>query len=120
MMLPEPADLYDVDFVAWTEHTAQALLHGRLTSELRQQVAGEIADMGKRDYREGRSRLVVLLAHVLKSLDRTERSSRSRHATIANQRTDLNTLLRQSPSLRPKLEGDLRGSVRGCAVSGGG
>ena len=66
--MSEPAELYDLDFVAWTEQTAQALLEGRLTSELRQQVAGEIADMGKRDYREGRSRLVVLLVHVLESL----------------------------------------------------
>jgi hypothetical protein len=98
--------LYDEDFVAWTEQAASAVLSGRLTPELREQVAEEILDMGKRDFREGRNRLVVLLVHVLKCLCQPGRRTRSWYGTISTQRTNLNTLLTQSPSLRPKLKAE--------------
>jgi hypothetical protein len=97
------AEIYDSDFVLWTERAAAALLSGNLTAELRSQLAGEIEDMGKREYREARSRLKVLLTHVLKCLYQPDRAGRSWYGTISTQRTDLNVLLEQSPSLRARL-----------------
>ena len=60
------ADLYDRDFAEWTRHNAELLRAGRASEADLEHIAEEIEDMGNRDRRELRSRLRVLLAHLLK------------------------------------------------------
>ena len=63
--------------------------------------------MGRRDKREIKSRFVVLLAHLLKWRVQVGFRSRSRSATIREQRYRVSDLLDEWPSLRPLI-----GSVR--------
>ena len=55
-------DLYDEDFLAWTEQTAALLRRARFTAIDIDHLAEEVEDMGKRDLREANSRLRVLAA----------------------------------------------------------
>jgi hypothetical protein len=98
---------YDEDFVAWTEAQAQALraaprVHNALDYE---QLAEEIADLGKRDLRELLSRLEVLCEHLVK-LDAAPNARPTAHwgRTVRDQRREIARLLEESPSLRAKLD----------------
>jgi hypothetical protein len=62
----EDTALYDWDFYAWTQSAAEDLRQGQLSEEDAQHVAEEVADMGKRDRRELRSRMTVLIMHLMK------------------------------------------------------
>jgi hypothetical protein len=96
---------YDVDFFAWTRRTA-ALLRSRRFDELdTEHLAEEVEDMGKRERRELGSRMVVLLAHLLKWAQQPERRSPSWEATIIAQRTEIDELLTDNPSLRSEVSG---------------
>ena len=59
--------------------------------------------MGKRQKSAVQSRLAVLIAHLLKWNCQPSKRSRSWQATIELQRSRIEKLLRQSPSLRPFL-----------------
>lgn len=91
---------YEVDFYAWTQTTAESICRGEFGEVDRKHVAEEIADMGKRDRREVRLRLTVLLTHVLKWQAQPELREKSTwRATIIEQRRQLALLFEDSPSL---------------------
>jgi hypothetical protein len=93
--------LYDEDFFRWTQETAELIRQRRFDEVDLDHVAEEIEDMGKRDHREVRSRLIVLLMHLLKWQLQPERREKSTWvATINEQRADLDLVLQDSPSLR--------------------
>lgn len=73
-------------------------------------LAEELEDMGKREKRALRSRTVVLLAHLLKYAHQPERRSPSWSGTIREQRKQLDELLHDSPSLKPRLIEELEDS----------
>lgn len=101
------AALYDTDFYSWTQRTA-ALLRTRCFDEIDvEHAAEEIEDMGKRDLKELNSRVQVLLSHLLEWQRQPDRRSPSWQSTIVTQRLEVDALLRQSPSLRPKLASEL-------------
>jgi hypothetical protein len=64
--------------------------------------------MGKRDRRELDSRVQVLLVHLLKWHLQPARQSRSWKATIVARRAEIDGLLRDSPSLRSRVAGELQ------------
>jgi hypothetical protein len=66
MAMKEAAPLYDRDFFEWTARNAQLLREGRFAEVDAGHLAEEIEDVGKRDRREVRNRLKVLLVHLLK------------------------------------------------------
>jgi hypothetical protein len=87
------ADLYEVDETAWLETMAELIQQGRF-AELDYAHLGEyLADMARRDRREVRSRLVVLLAHLLKWTYQVDQRTRSWRGTIIEQRQELQALL---------------------------
>jgi len=98
---------YEQDFYAWTQRTAELLRAGRFDEADIEHVAEEIEDMGRRDVRELSSRMQVLLAHLLKWQVQTDQRSASWRGTITAQRQELDSVLEQSPSLRPKLASGL-------------
>jgi hypothetical protein len=101
------ASSYDADFFEWTQRTAQFLREGRFDQLDIEPAAEEIADMGRRDFREICSRLDVLLVHLLKwKFQRPKRSS-SWRTTILTQRLEIERVLQQSPSLRPRLQREI-------------
>lgn len=95
---------YNTDFYAWTQQQALLLQSGQWNDIDVPNLVEEIASLGKQQRREMRSRLAVLLAHLLKWEYQPEKRSRSWLATIRVQRRDLLEWLQESPSLKPYLE----------------
>ena len=97
-------ELYDQDFFEWTARNARLLREGRLAEADIERIAEEIEDVGKRDQREVRNRLKVLLTHLLKWKTQPELrfldGGRSGWLdTIREQRSQLESIFEQSPSL---------------------
>ena len=101
------AATYDADFFAWTQRTA-ALLRARRFDEVDvENAAQEIEDMGRRDVRELNGRLQAVLAHLLKWQYQPQKRTASWQTTLLTQRSKIDVLLRDSPSLRAKLPEEL-------------
>jgi hypothetical protein len=98
------SELYERDFYEWAMANAALIREGRLDELDLENVAEEIESLGASQSRELRSRLRVLLVHLLKrELQPDKRDTRSWLTTIANQRDELDALLRQSPSLHSQM-----------------
>jgi hypothetical protein len=98
---------YDEDFYTWTMEQARLLRGGEFARLDIENIAEELESMGRSDKRQIESRLVALLAHLLKWQLQVGFRSRSWSATIREQRYRIGDLLDESPSLRPLI-----GSVR--------
>jgi hypothetical protein len=100
--------LYDSDFYLWTLNAAQQLRSGKLTADDLEHAAEELEDMGKRDRRELQSRMMVLVTHLIKWAAQPQlRETLTWLSTINEQRTQIDGVLEQSPSLRAFLVRDL-------------
>lgn len=106
------ATLYRTDYTQWAQRNAE-LLQARRFDELDiEHLLEELSDMGKSERQELESRLLVLLAHLLKweyqyrtLADRwREFDGRSWRATIVEQRQRLAMRLRKSPGLKSVLD----------------
>ena len=91
--------LYEIDETAWLEVMAELAASGRPEDLDLPNLSGYLADMARRDRREVFSRLVVLLAHLLKSAPQPDRMGASWRVTIREQRRELRQLL-ESQTLR--------------------
>ena len=92
--------LYDTDFFEWTVRNAELLRAGRVEEVDIEHVAEELEDMGKSQRRALESRLEVLLAHLLKWKHQPDGRGSSWKGTIRLQRSKIQKLLREMPSLR--------------------
>jgi hypothetical protein len=87
-------ELYETDFVLWTEKTAELLRQKNYDAVDWENVIEEIASMGKNDRRTVRSLLTRLIEHLLKlAYWESERERNARHwlGEIAIFRRDLET-----------------------------
>jgi hypothetical protein len=93
--------LYDRDFVEWCDDTV-AKLKARTFNDLDlEHLIEEIEGLSGRDRKEVQSRLRVLLARLLKRLYvRSPHNYNGWQNTIDEQRSELEILLEQSPSLQ--------------------
>ena len=96
---------YNDDFYAWTQHQAGVLREGAYHELDIENLAEEIESLGKRDRRELGSRLQVLVMHLLKWAHQPEARGASWRRTIRTQRLEIEDLLSDSPSLRPRVAG---------------
>lgn len=101
---------YDQDYYLWFTEQASILRNGMWRQVDVEHLAEELEDMGKREKRVLRSRTVVLLAHLLKYAYQPEQRSSSWKGTIREQRKQLESLLRDSPSLKATLLEELEDS----------
>ncbi|MEH2411124.1 DUF29 domain-containing protein [Nostoc sp.] len=102
-MTPIPksaAQLYETDFVAWTEKTVQLIRAGQFAQVDWDAVIEEIESLGRSDRRELKSRLEVLLQHLLKWHYQSSLRSGSWRNTIDKQRNRIADLLQESPRLK--------------------
>lgn len=92
--------LYETDFAVWLDYTAQLLREKRFHDVDLDHLIEEIEALSRRDKREIRSRLIVLLLHLLKYRYQPQNLSQSWLQTIAEQRRQLDLILEDSPSLK--------------------
>ena len=96
--------LYERDFFAWTQDQADALRRRSANEIDWENLLEEVESMGKQERGELRSRLIVLLTHLLKWRFQPERRSRSWMFTILEQREKAQLVIAESPSLQPQVE----------------
>jgi hypothetical protein len=95
---------YDTDFALWSRSQAR-ILRERLWDQLDvENAAEEMEDLSKREHRELRSRLRVLIMHLLKWDYQPAQRSGSWVATVIEQRAQIQDLLSDSPSLQQVIE----------------
>lgn len=109
--MSELSTLYESDYSAWAQRHAELLRAGRYAELDLDHLLEELSDMSKSERRELESRLLILLAHLLKweyqypmlSGRWREFDGRSWRVTIIEQRTRLAKLLKQAPGLQTLL-----------------
>lgn len=95
--------LYETDFYAWTQRQS-ALLRAEEFEQIDwNNLIEEIESFGRSQRQEIRSRLAVLIMHLLKLSYQPQRRSRSWRVTVMTQRAELEPLLNDNPSLRAQL-----------------
>jgi hypothetical protein len=94
---------YETDFYSWTQEQANLLKLGRLMELDVQNLIEEVEDMGANKRSALKSRLTVLMAHLLKWQFQPERKSRSWQLTINEQRLEIEYLLEENPGLKHEL-----------------
>ncbi len=94
---------YDIDTVLWADSQLVALRNHDVASLDWDNLAEEIADLGKSAKHAVWSHLSVLQMHLIKYELQPERRSNSWRMSIRNARRELQFLLEDSPSLRPYL-----------------
>lgn len=95
---------YETDIVAWANEQARLVRTGQFELLDVEHIAEEIEDVGKSEQRELASRMVILIAHLLKWQFQPERQGRSWQITIRNQRRAIQLHLTQVPSLKARLD----------------
>jgi hypothetical protein len=95
---------YETDFHAWAIYNARLLREGKLNQLDAEHIAEELEGMSASERRELLNRLQVLLVHLLKYQYQPERRGKSGLLTISHQRTAIERLLEQSPSLTALLD----------------
>lgn len=103
-VLERSANLYEQDLLAWLEQQTGYLRAGQLERLDVAHLIEELEEMGGSQRRELKSRLEILLMHMLKRDAQPRRRSRSWQSTIVEQRARIADLLEQSPSLRNGIE----------------
>lgn len=94
---------YDLDFYEWTTIQAELVRAGRWDEADRENLVEEILSMGRSQKAELRSRLARVLQHLLKWRYQPDLRCRSWMGTLIEQRSELDALLADSPSLRPAV-----------------
>jgi Domain of unknown function DUF29 len=100
-------ELYDQDFVRWTEEQAAALRRAK-SSNLPldwENLAEEIESLGRSDRRELRSQIRRILRHLLKLEASPAGEPRAGwRSSILDARSEVEDVLRDSPSLRHEID----------------
>ncbi|WP_174299611.1 DUF29 domain-containing protein [Caulobacter sp. S45] len=96
--------LYSTDFYGWTQDQADALRRRSVNEIDWDNLLAEIEDLGGSTRRELRSRLALIIQHLLKWRHQTSRRSTSWAVTIIEQRAQVSDLLEENPSLLSKLD----------------
>ncbi len=103
---------YDRDFNAWIQQQIILLKQGRVNEIDVEHLIIELEDMGKSNLRELESRLVILMAHLLKWQFQLKQLSElwekfkgsSWQQSIIEQRYKINRLLKENPSLKSHIQ----------------
>jgi hypothetical protein len=92
---------YDTDLYQWTIEQADALRRRAVNELDYDNLAEEIESVGRSERREIRSRLEVLLIHLLRWRYQPEKQSDSWRASVLEARQRIEDVLSDNPSLRP-------------------
>lgn len=111
--------LYETDLYAWTEEQARRLREHNTELDW-DNLAEEIESLGRSDRRELKSRLEIILVHLLKWRYQMEHRSRGWRGSIREQQKRVRLVLKDSPSLHreltPKLLQEIYANARCTAL----
>jgi len=110
--MKQSAGLYEQDVNAWADSQVRLLKQGLTHALDVEHLIAELQDMGKSNLRELESRLIILIAHLLKwqfqlatlTARWKEFEAKSWRNTIIEQRAQLLFLLKKVPSLNASLQ----------------
>jgi hypothetical protein len=97
------ADLYREDYCAWIDAQTALLRQGRVQDIDADLLAEELEAMGRRERNELVSRLIILIAHLLKWQYQPAHRTSSWRGSIVEQRVQVSREIRLSPSLKAFL-----------------
>ncbi len=97
------SNLHDTDFYSWTQQQAGLLRTNNIAALDIANLIEEIEDMGRSEKRELKSRLQVLIMHLLKWQYQPRLRGTSWEATIKIQRLDAQEVLQENPGLKTLL-----------------
>lgn len=109
--------LYETDYYAWIQRQAELIRQRRLEELDLENLLEELEDMEKNSKRALESRLEILFMHLLKWQFQPENQSNSWQVSIIEQRRKLAKLLKENPSLKPKLPDIVGGAYEDARVS---
>ncbi len=92
--------LYDTDFFEWCHEQARLVRAGRLDELDLENIAEELETMGRSDKHQIRSRLKVLVMHLLKWKYQPGARTPGWRRTIRDQREEIAEVVKGSPSLK--------------------
>jgi hypothetical protein len=95
---------YETDVVAWAHEQAALLRSGNLSAIDALNIAEEIDDVARAERRELKSRMSVLVAHLLKWKFQADHRGSSWVSTIRLQRDEIGDALDEMPSLKHAFE----------------
>jgi Domain of unknown function DUF29 len=95
--------LYERDYYTWALQQARALKEHRLEELDWENLSDEVAGLASSEWRELRSRLKVLLEHLIKWQFQPKRRTRSWRATVAVQRVEIRQHVARHPGLKPSI-----------------
>lgn len=98
--------LYERDFYAWVNHQALLLKQHNFKEVDFSNLIEELEALGRSEQRELRSRMLVLIMHLLKWFYQNENAGNSWKSTIREQRRKIARLLKDSPSLKKYCNDD--------------
>src|SRR5262245_39666220 len=101
--LVPPATDYEHDFYGWLIEQARHLRDGRWDAVDRENLAEEIESLGREQFNKLESALRVLMLHMLKWDHQPEKRSRSWALTARTQRLEVEDVLSDNPSLKPRI-----------------
>ena len=107
---------YDKDFYGWTQEQAALLRAGRLNDLDIDNLIEEVETMGRSEKRELKSRLTVLLQHLLKWEYQDGRRCKSWQLTIDGQRIEFIDTLIDNPGLKPLIEDIIKDAYKLAVV----
>ncbi len=107
---PTVDDLHDTDLFLWSREQARLLEERRFDELDLENLIDELKSVGNSEKREIRSRLAVLVMHLLEWRYQPGRRTPSWETTIRDQRTELRSVLDDNPSLRGYPVEHLRGA----------
>ncbi|HLI79606.1 MAG TPA: DUF29 domain-containing protein [Candidatus Binataceae bacterium] len=96
----QPDASYEHDFYTWSYAQARALRAREVHALDWENLAEEIESLGRNNRHSVRSKMVVIVSHLLKLRYQPKKRSPSWLASITTRRTDVEALLAESPSLR--------------------
>jgi len=96
--------LYETDFYGWTQAQARLIRSGQVSGLDMDNLLEEIEAMGRSEKRSLRSRIAVLLMHLMKWQYQPKKRGKSWQSTIKIQRFAIGKLLQENPGLKPVLD----------------
>ncbi|AFZ26715.1 protein of unknown function DUF29 [Cylindrospermum stagnale PCC 7417] len=99
-------ELYEQDFYLWIQTTVKLLQEGKLDQLDIENLIEEIDSMGRREKKELKTRLIVLIEHLLKLqfwIEEKDYNARGWRNTVVEQRRQIIYTLADSPSLKSIL-----------------